>query len=352
MNVDDTQEEEKRASYMSVDSNYTRANHIYTEGLQIYTNPERLRLAFASTSEVNYPIEILDFLNTVPGVRTNTNPPFRKEDPELYFRIVRAIKPNSVYIAEDLASNTKRILKKVYCYSSRGNSVAESEATLALSMDHPNIVRTIETYKYNKTIWLVEELMDLCVNDLLNSVERLEETTIAWILKEVCKGLVYLHCRGIMHRDIKSENILLNLDGNVKVADFSYSAELHNETRETFVGSPGWLAPEMVGGKHDFKVDVWSLGILGIELAETTPPYSDQRPVFTVFSVISGPVPSLTNPSSWSEGFQSFLSQCLQKRPKLRPSVKELLQHPFLSEAGPQSLVESLSQLVETGVTN
>lgn len=345
---------EIRSAYMSVDSHlYTRVNHIYSEGLQLYTHPERVRIDFASSpAECNYPKEILEFLNTIPGTRINSSTQFRKEDPELFYRIIRAIKANSCYIVEDHDTNIRRVLKKVYCYSSRGNAVAESEANLARSMEHDNVLRTFEVYKYNKTIWQVQELMNISAKELLETVDTLEEPEVAFILREVCKGLVYMHNRGIMHRDIKAENILLSIAGEVKIADFSYAAEMHTETRETFVGSPGWLAPEMLGGKHDFKVDVWSLGVLGIELAEKQLPFVDERPVYTVYSVISGPVPALTKSAEWSEDFQNFLGQCLQKRPRLRPCVKDLLLHPFLMRADSQKLICRMSDLAEIGLTN
>jgi serine/threonine protein kinase len=286
----------------------------------------------------NYPKEILDFLNTVPGVRTNAQGVIRREDPERFYRIIRAIKANSVYLAEELQTSSRRVLKKVYCYSSRGNAVAEAEAKLAQSMLHPNIVRTLDLFKYHRTIWVVLELMDFSAYELLQHHRQLPEAVIAHTLREVCQGLAYLHSKGVMHRDIKSENVLLSLDGNVKLTDFSYAAELTSETRNTFVGNPGWLAPEMLGGMHDFKVDVWSLGVLGIELADKQLPFISPRPLYTVYCIISGPVPALAEPEAWSESFNDFLSKCLQMRPKQRTSINQLLQHRFLQETDPSSM--------------
>jgi p21-activated kinase 1 len=310
--------------------------------LQHYSSLERLHMTVDLVPSTNYPKEILNFVNTVPGVRTNSQVVIRKEDPELFYRIIRAIKANSVYLAEELQTCSRRVLKKVYCYSSRGNAVAEAEAKLAQSMVHPNIVRTLDLFKYNKTIWVVLELMDLSAYELLQHAEKLPEAVIAHTLKEVCLGVAYLHSKGVMHRDIKSENILLSLDGEVKLTDFSYAAELTSETRDTFVGSPGWLAPEMLGGMHDLKVDVWSLGVLGVELADKHLPFVSQRPLYTVYCVISNPVPSLAEPEAWSDSFNNFLSKCLQKRPKQRPNITELLHHPFLSQTDPRSLYRYL----------
>ena len=139
-----------------------------------------------------------------------------------------------------------------------------------------------------------------------------------------------------IHRDIKSDNILLGMDGSVKVADFGYAAQLtqKQQKRNTVVGTPYWMAPELIRG-YDYgtKVDVWSLGVMMIEMAEREPPYMDLPPLRALFLITTKEFPGLKEPEKWSSDFADFVGKCLKKEIKDRPEAADLLNHPFLKKS-------------------
>lgn len=148
--------------------------------------------------------------------------------------------------------------------------------------------------------------------------------------------LVYIHNLHRIHRDIKSDNLLLGVDGSVKVADFGYAAQLtkQQQKRNTVVGTPYWMAPELIRGfDYGTKVDVWSLGVMMIEMAEREPPYMDLPPLRALFLITTKEFPGLKEPGKWSHQFSDFVSQCLKKDTSDRPEASELLSHPFLKLA-------------------
>ena len=147
--------------------------------------------------------------------------------------------------------------------------------------------------------------------------------------------MIYIHSLHRIHRDIKSDNILLGGDGSVKIADFGYAAQLtqQQQKRYTVVGTPYWMAPELIRG-HEYgtKVDIWSLGIMIMEMAEGEPPYMEFPPLRALFLITTKNIPGLKD-NKWSANFQDFLRQCLCKEPEKRPSAEQLSRHPFLKSA-------------------
>ena len=139
-----------------------------------------------------------------------------------------------------------------------------------------------------------------------------------------------------IHRDIKSDNVLIATSGAVKLADFGFAAQLTKEKakRKTIVGTPYWMAPELIrGDPYDQKVDVWSLGIMVMELCEGEPPYLNFPPLRALFLINTKGVPGLKNPEHWSPEFLDFLSKCLQHNAEFRPTSAEMINHPFLQKA-------------------
>eukprot|EP01024_Parvocaulis_polyphysoides_P026513 TRINITY_DN24140_c0_g1_i1.p1 TRINITY_DN24140_c0_g1~~TRINITY_DN24140_c0_g1_i1.p1 ORF type:complete len:538 (+),score=68.22 TRINITY_DN24140_c0_g1_i1:172-1614(+) len=201
---------------------------------------------------------------------------------------------------------------------------------------------------------IIMELMACSVQDILEveGSHGLDENVIAYIVKEVVYGLRYLHHeRNSLHRDVKSANVLLSNDGKVKLSDFGVSAQLTSTMgyrRKTFVGTPYWMAPEVIVSQdegYDSSADIWSLGITAIEMGTGAPPHNDMHPMKVLFQIPKLPSPEL--PTSFSTAFRDFVSQCLQKDPSSRPSCQQLLEHEFLqSVSGPP---ENLSKLIQMG---
>jgi len=183
------------------------------------------------------------------------------------------------------------------------------------------------------------ELMDGgCLTDVLEQFEhvRMDESQIAHVCLMTLRALWYIHKSHRIHRDVKSDNILLNTRGEVKIADFGYAAQLTEEKqkRHTVVGTPYWMAPELIRG-HDYgtKVDIWSLGIMLMEMVEGEPPYLEFPPLRALFLITTKGIPPLNNSEQFSPQLIDFYNKCLEKEVEKRPGADELLEHPFMKKA-------------------
>ncbi|NWZ89562.1 PAK3 kinase, partial [Nesospiza acunhae] len=197
-------------------------------------------------------------------------------------------------------------------------------------------------------LWLVIEYMDGGALSDIISKTCLSEDQMAAISRECLQGLDFLHSNHIIYRDVKSCNILLRTNGSVKLADVGLFVQLTPEQgrRSSVAGNSGWLAPEVVTGQpYGPKVDIWSLGIVGIEMLEGEVPSWNAAPVLAQFLTARGERPQLRQPNRFSSCLCDFLSCCLQTDVKCRWSAKELLQHPFVSSAKPAS---SLAPLINS----
>lgn len=174
------------------------------------------------------------------------------------------------------------------------------------------------------------------------------EKIIAYICKEVIKGLNCLHKQNRIHRDIKSDNILISLNGAVKLNDFGFSVQLTTDyaLRTTIVGTPYWMAPEVAEGhSYDTKCDIWSLGILAIEIAEGDPPFINETPLKAMACVSELPAPKLSNRDKWTYAFTDFIDECLTKDPNDRATAQKLKNHRFITDAASAEMFETyLSQ--------
>lgn len=206
------------------------------------------------------------------------------------------------------------------------------------------ITRYLGCFVKGYKLWIIMEYLDggSCF-DLL-APGPIKEKYVAVLLRELLIALSYLHQNSRIHRDIKSANILLNSNGDVKIADFGVSAQLSNNLskRNTFVGSPYWMAPEIILEEdYNFKADIWSLGITAIELATCKPPLSKIPPMKALFLIPKNEPPTLEG-NEFSKDFKDFVHLCLQVNPNDRPSAKRLLETKFISKAGKNSILIDL----------
>uniref|UniRef100_A0A7R9U9U8 non-specific serine/threonine protein kinase n=1 Tax=Pinguiococcus pyrenoidosus TaxID=172671 RepID=A0A7R9U9U8_9STRA len=213
-----------------------------------------------------------------------------------------------------------------------------NEIGLQSMTGHPNIVTFKEAYVTQREVCIVLELMSGgSLTDTLGPRVNFPEPLIAFVCRETLQALCFMHRNHRLHRDIKSDNILVEPDGRVKVTDFGFAISLTKEKdkRTSVVGTPYWMAPELIRGvEYDEKIDVWSLGITAIEMAEGEPPLLNEPPLRALLLITINPSPQLQSPERWSNAFADFLSQCLAIDPDNRASAEELLQHPFIASAG------------------
>ncbi|CAN8065478.1 unnamed protein product [Agarophyton chilense] len=287
---------------------------------------------------------------------------FREDDPHKLFKrmehigegscgnVFRAVDRNGRFVA----------LKKVKPENERDWKLYKFEVhVMQENHDSDNLVECYDSFRCGNELWIVMEyvsagtLADLLLGRRVPTpnahrgrasasssgavqIEPMDESVVAYICREALKGLQSLHTTRRVHRDIKGDNVLLDMDGSVKVADFGFCAQLSNRSgkRNTVVGTPFWMAPEVIRGcNYDCKVDIWSTGVLAFECAEGRPPHIDVSPIRAMFLIATQGAPALSNPQQWSRELRDFIRTCCAIKAADRPTAEQALAHPFIAKA-------------------
>ncbi|XP_040828165.1 serine/threonine-protein kinase 10 [Ochotona curzoniae] len=215
------------------------------------------------------------------------------------------------------------------------------EIEILATCDHPYIVKLLGAYYYDGKLWI---MIEFCpggaVDAIMLELDRpLTEPQIQVVCRQMLEALNFLHSKRIIHRDLKAGNVLMTLEGDIRLADFGVSAKNLKtlQKRDSFIGTPYWMAPEVVlcetmkDTPYDYKADIWSLGITLIEMAQIEPPHHELNPMRVLLKIAKSDPPTLLTPSKWSVEFRDFLKVALDKNPETRPSAAQLLEHPFVS---------------------
>lgn len=253
----------------------------------------------------------------------------------------------TVYKAKQLITGQTCAIKKIDMESTDDDiDEIQREIAILAECNNDGVTRYYGCFVVGYELWIIMEYLGggSCL-DIMKAIGTLPEPVIAEVCKALLQGLGYLHGSGKIHRDIKAANVLVGVEGDVKIADFGVAAQLSTtlSRRNTFVGTPFWMAPEVIDQRaYSFPADIWSLGITIIEMAKGAPPLAHIHPMKAIFNIPRAGPPRLD--SSFSPELRDFVSQCLQKNPEQRSTVAELKSHPFLHKASREALVGLVRQ--------
>lgn len=266
------------------------------------------------------------------------------KDPKLEYKLIKQLATGGsgiIYIGQKIETNDYYAIKIIESKTEQEETLIKNEVILTMNSVHPNIIKYHEYYNINREFWIIEELMTCSLADMILDLQgQIPENIIAFILKETISGIYFLHSQKRIHRDIKSDNILINQQGEIKVGDLGFATQLDRkrQLRNTFAGTLLWMPPEILSQQsYGLKIDVWSLGIVAYELAHGEPPHYRDGQQRIIGKILEHEPPRLENPSNWSPEFNDFMNRCLVKEVDLRANSKELLNHPFICNCSTSS---------------
>ncbi|RKP06664.1 kinase-like domain-containing protein [Thamnocephalis sphaerospora] len=252
----------------------------------------------------------------------------------LFVDLVKAAEGESgdIFFARNVKTREEVAAKLIPLTAQGKMDIIVHELSMMHASQHPNVLRFLGSYANSQALWVVMERMDAgSLTEYLPSETQLPlaESIIARVCLDVLQALEFMHRIGNIHRDIKSDNILLNRQGQIKIADFARSAQIDGATpaRRSVVGTPYWMAPEVAKGDfYDAKIDIWSLGIVVFEMVEGQPPYMDYQELRALFMIAANGPPQLTEPEACSRELRDFVRRCTVVNNRARDSAEALLQ--------------------------
>ncbi|CAL8272212.1 unnamed protein product [Merluccius merluccius] len=274
-----------------------------------------------------------------------------KGDPRSYLENFVKIGEGStgvVCIAREKHSGRQVAVKMMDLRRQQRRELLFNEVVIMRDYQHRNVVEMFKSALVEEELWVIMEYLQGGALTNIVSETRLSEEQIATVCEAVLQALAYLHSQGVIHRDIKSDSILLTLDGRIKLSDFGFCAQISKDIpkRKSLVGTPYWMAPEVISkSPYGTEVDVWSLGIMVVEMVDGEPPYFSETPVAAMKRLRDEHAPTVRNVSQISPVLKDFLDRMLTRDPMERASATDLLEHPFLLQSGsPQCLVPLVEQ--------
>ncbi|GIY97725.1 hypothetical protein CEXT_679611 [Caerostris extrusa] len=323
-----------------------------------------------SEDELDQVVSELEKLNTLADAEPT--PPIRRRkqlsDTEVMTKLKEIVSPGDpqekytllkkigfgasglVYTAIDKDTGEKVAIKTMDINQQPQKRINYNRNKVMQQNRHPNLVNFVESYLVDNSLWVVMEFLEGGpLTDVVMEI-FLKESQIAAMCRETLKAVAFLHSRGIIHRDIKSDNVLLGMDGTVKVTDFGFCAQISpEEKRQTVVGTPYWMAPEVVTRKqYGNKIDIWSLGIMVIEMIEGQPPYMNETPLKALYLIATTGKPKIKDRVKLSQELCDFLDKCLEVDVDKRATAEELLAHPFLLKSDSLSTMVPLIRLARS----
>ncbi|KAM6225453.1 serine/threonine-protein kinase PAK 4 [Rhynchocyon petersi] len=250
-----------------------------------------------------------------------------------------------VCIATVRSSGKLVAVKKMDLRKQQRRELLFNEVVIMRDYQHENVVEMYNSYLVGDELWVVMEFLEGgALTDIVTHT-RMNEEQIAAVCLAVLQALSVLHAQGVIHRDIKSDSILLSHDGRVKLSDFGFCAQVSKEVprRKSLVGTPYWMAPELISRlPYGPEVDIWSLGVMVIEMVDGEPPYFNEPPLKAMKMIRDNLPPRLKNLHKVSPSLKGFLDRLLVRDPAQRATAAELLKHPFLTKAGPPASIVPL----------